>query len=86
MGNNPKPLPKKIEYYKRPKFDQKELLKRKSTTRPVDVYAIDRISIPYNEMELYLHAKACYNVKEYERYSMLFKDLENLQLSYSRRV
>lgn len=56
-----------MEGYKRPKFNRTELLKRQSTTRPVDIYAVDRISIPYKEMELYLHAKACYNVKEYER-------------------
>lgn len=68
MGNNPKPLSKKIEGYKRPKCFLKELSKRSSIIKPKDVYSIDLISIPFKEMEYYLHAKACHNIKEYERY------------------
>lgn len=67
VGNCPKPLPKKIEGYKRPNFYHKEVLKRLPVIKPTDIYSIDHISIPYNEMEQYIHARACYNLKEYQR-------------------
>lgn len=71
VGNSPKPLPKKIEGYKRPKFNHKDLLKRSSVVKPVDIYSIDNISIPYNEMEQYIHARSCYSIKEYQRYLVI---------------
>lgn len=68
VGNSPKPLPKKIEGYKRPRFNRKEAFKRPPILKPVDIYSIDQVQIPYNEMEQYTHARACYNLKEYQRY------------------
>lgn len=67
VGNTPKPITKKIEGYKRPKFNRKDLLKRSTVVKPVDIYSIDNILIPYNEMEQYLHARSCYSIKEYQR-------------------
>lgn len=67
LGNKPKPLPKKIEGYKRPKFCRKNVPKNVPVVKSTDIYSIDQLSIPYNEMEQYLHARACYNVKEYQR-------------------
>jgi len=76
VGNNSKPLPKKIEGYKRPKITRSCLIpvpKLMSVSKPTDLYSIDQLPIPYHEMERYLHARACYNAKEYQRYFVYLK-------------
>jgi len=82
IGNNSKPLAKKIEGYKRPKITRSSLIhlsKRMSVSKPTDLYSIDQLPIPYHEMERYLHARACYNAKEYQRYFMHLKfKIQNL--------
>lgn len=70
-GNNPKPIAKKIEGYKKPKFTRAEVLKRSSVIKSMDIYSIDQVTIPFNEMEYYIHARSCYNLQEYERYCIL---------------
>ncbi|XP_025199334.1 cell division cycle protein 23 homolog [Melanaphis sacchari] len=77
IGNNPKPLAKKIEGYKRPKITRSLLTpvpKRMPVAKSTDLYSIDQLPIPYKEMELYLFARACYNAKEYQRASFWLKD------------
>lgn len=76
VGNNPKPLAKKIEGYKRPRITRSCLTpvhKRMSVSKPTDLYSIDQLPIPYHEMERYLHARTCYNAKEYQRYFVHLK-------------
>jgi len=82
VGNNPKPLAKKIEGYKRPKITRSCLTpvpKRIPVSKPTDLYSIDQLPIAYHEMELYLHARTCYNAKEYQRYFVYLKfKIQNL--------
>ncbi|KAE9529555.1 hypothetical protein AGLY_011651 [Aphis glycines] len=77
VGNNPKPLTKKIEGYKRPKITRSLLTpvpKRMLVAKSTDLYSIDQLPIPYKEMEFYLHARTCYNAKEYQRASFWLKN------------
>lgn len=82
VGNNPKPLAKKIEGYKRPKITRSCLTsvpKRVPVSKHTDLYSIDQLPIAYHEMELYLHARTCYNAKEYQRYFVYLKfKIQNL--------